>query len=80
MQLHPVFPELEILGVYLTLLILNEFVTQADSYICFLSLLFLLSRKRDYEGFLCSLLLPAESRPSAFALRAFNVELAQAGI
>ncbi|RMC15140.1 hypothetical protein DUI87_07322 [Hirundo rustica rustica] len=34
--------------------------------------------KRDYEGFLCSLLLPAESRTSAFALRAFNVELAQA--
>lgn len=37
-------------------------------------------RKRDYEGFLCSLLLPAECRTSAFALRAFNVELAQAGI
>lgn len=37
-------------------------------------------RKRDYEGFLCSLLLPTESRTSAFALRAFNVELAQAGI
>lgn len=37
-------------------------------------------RKRDYEGFLCSLLLPVESRTSAFALRAFNVELAQAGI
>ncbi|XP_009322722.1 PREDICTED: NADH dehydrogenase (ubiquinone) complex I, assembly factor 6 [Pygoscelis adeliae] len=34
-------------------------------------------RKRDYEGFLCSLLLPVESRTSAFALRAFNVELAQ---
>ncbi|XP_062935730.1 NADH dehydrogenase (ubiquinone) complex I, assembly factor 6 isoform X2 [Cynocephalus volans] len=36
-----------------------------------------LLRKRDYEGYLCSLLLPAESRNSAFALRAFNVELAQ---
>ncbi|XP_052559265.1 NADH dehydrogenase (ubiquinone) complex I, assembly factor 6 isoform X3 [Tympanuchus pallidicinctus] len=36
-----------------------------------------LLRKRDYEGFLCSLLLPAESRTSALALRAFNVELAQ---
>ncbi|XP_043922503.1 NADH dehydrogenase (ubiquinone) complex I, assembly factor 6 isoform X2 [Protopterus annectens] len=36
-----------------------------------------LVRKRDYEGFLCSLLLPAESVSSAFALRAFNVELAQ---
>ncbi|XP_069710481.1 NADH dehydrogenase (ubiquinone) complex I, assembly factor 6 isoform X2 [Phaenicophaeus curvirostris] len=36
-----------------------------------------LVRKCDYEGFLCSLLLPAESRTSAFALRAFNVELAQ---
>lgn len=39
-----------------------------------------ISRKRDYEGFLCALLLPAESRASVFALRAFNVELAQAGI
>uniref|UniRef100_A0A8C5LAC7 NADH dehydrogenase (ubiquinone) complex I, assembly factor 6 n=1 Tax=Jaculus jaculus TaxID=51337 RepID=A0A8C5LAC7_JACJA len=37
-----------------------------------------LLRKRDYESYLCSLLLPAESRSSAFALRAFNVELAQA--
>nr|XP_056710516.1 NADH dehydrogenase (ubiquinone) complex I, assembly factor 6 [Euleptes europaea] len=36
-----------------------------------------LVRKRDYEGYLCSLLLPAESRSSVFALRAFNVELAQ---
>ncbi|XP_045416690.1 NADH dehydrogenase (ubiquinone) complex I, assembly factor 6 isoform X1 [Lemur catta] len=36
-----------------------------------------LLRKRDYEGYLCSLLLPAESRSSAFAVRAFNVELAQ---
>ncbi|XP_051700591.2 NADH dehydrogenase (ubiquinone) complex I, assembly factor 6 isoform X2 [Oryctolagus cuniculus] len=36
-----------------------------------------LLRKRDYEGYLCSLLLPAESRSSALALRAFNVELAQ---
>ncbi|VFV20658.1 upf0551 protein c8orf38 [Lynx pardinus] len=36
-----------------------------------------LLRKRDYEGYLCSLLLPADSRSSAFALRAFNVELAQ---
>lgn len=34
-------------------------------------------RKRDYEGYLCSLLFPTESRSSAFALRAFNVELAQ---
>ncbi|KAG5213839.1 hypothetical protein JEQ12_009625 [Ovis aries] len=32
----------------------------------------------NHEGCLCSLLLPAESRSSAFALRAFNVELAQA--
>ncbi|XP_036292444.1 NADH dehydrogenase (ubiquinone) complex I, assembly factor 6 isoform X1 [Pipistrellus kuhlii] len=36
-----------------------------------------LLRKRDYEGYLCSLLLPTEFRSSAFALRAFNVELAQ---
>ncbi|XP_072881760.1 NADH dehydrogenase (ubiquinone) complex I, assembly factor 6 isoform X2 [Hemitrygon akajei] len=34
-------------------------------------------RSRDYEGFLTSLLLPSELRCSVFALRAFNVELAQ---
>ncbi|KAG8520447.1 NADH dehydrogenase (ubiquinone) complex I, assembly factor 6, partial [Galemys pyrenaicus] len=33
-----------------------------------------LLRKRDYEGYLCSLLFPAESRSSAFALRAFNIK------
>lgn len=37
-------------------------------------------RKRDYESYLCSLLFPAECQRSASALRAFNVELAQAGI
>ncbi|KAL1775606.1 NADH dehydrogenase (ubiquinone) complex I, assembly factor 6 isoform X1 [Sigmodon hispidus] len=36
-----------------------------------------LLRKRDYESYLCSLLLPAECRSSVSALRAFNVELAQ---
>ncbi|XP_069777937.1 NADH dehydrogenase (ubiquinone) complex I, assembly factor 6 isoform X2 [Narcine bancroftii] len=36
-----------------------------------------LIRNRDYEGFLSSLLLPTEFRRSVFALRAFNVELAQ---
>ncbi|KAG8441766.1 hypothetical protein GDO86_010806 [Hymenochirus boettgeri] len=36
-----------------------------------------LVRKRDYEGFLCTLLLPPECQNSAFALRAFNVELSQ---
>ncbi|XP_007532249.2 NADH dehydrogenase (ubiquinone) complex I, assembly factor 6 isoform X3 [Erinaceus europaeus] len=36
-----------------------------------------LLRTRDYEGYLCSLLFPAEFRNSVFALRAFNVELAQ---
>ncbi|KAK7146992.1 hypothetical protein R3I94_009741 [Phoxinus phoxinus] len=34
-------------------------------------------RKRDYDGFLCSLLLPEAVRRSTLALRAFNVELAQ---
>ncbi|CAJ0958715.1 unnamed protein product [Ranitomeya imitator] len=38
-----------------------------------------LVRKRDYEGFLCTLLLPGESQSSGFALRAFNIELSQAG-
>ncbi|TRY86796.1 hypothetical protein DNTS_022602 [Danionella cerebrum] len=32
--------------------------------------------KRDYDGFLCSLLLPDPARRSSLALRAFNVELA----
>ncbi|XP_061676045.1 NADH dehydrogenase (ubiquinone) complex I, assembly factor 6 isoform X2 [Syngnathoides biaculeatus] len=36
-----------------------------------------LVRSRDYEGFVCSLLLPEAARRSALALRAFNVELAQ---
>ncbi|XP_063306386.1 NADH dehydrogenase (ubiquinone) complex I, assembly factor 6 [Pelobates fuscus] len=36
-----------------------------------------LVRKRDYEGFLCTLLLPPGSQTSAFALRALNVELSQ---
>lgn len=39
-----------------------------------------INRKRDYEGFLCSLLFPEAVRRSALALRTFNVELAQAGI
>ena len=34
-------------------------------------------RKYDYENFLCTLLLPKDVRPSAIAIRAFNVELAQ---
>ncbi|XP_062847349.1 NADH dehydrogenase (ubiquinone) complex I, assembly factor 6 isoform X2 [Trichomycterus rosablanca] len=36
-----------------------------------------LVRLRDYEGFVCSLLLPEAARRSSLALRAFNVELAQ---
>lgn len=38
LKLHPVFPELEILGVYLTLLILNEVVTQALMHLFFVLL------------------------------------------
>ncbi|KAL1429015.1 hypothetical protein MTO96_016756 [Rhipicephalus appendiculatus] len=34
-------------------------------------------KQYDYENYLCSLLLPAGLRRSAFAIRAFNVELAQ---
>lgn len=37
-------------------------------------------RSRDYDGFVSSLLLPEDARRSSLALRAFNVELAQAGI
>ncbi|XP_006008824.1 NADH dehydrogenase (ubiquinone) complex I, assembly factor 6 isoform X2 [Latimeria chalumnae] len=33
--------------------------------------------KRDHDSYLCSLLVPPESRRSVFALKAFNVELAQ---
>ncbi|XP_076234315.1 NADH dehydrogenase (ubiquinone) complex I, assembly factor 6 homolog sicily [Calliopsis andreniformis] len=36
-----------------------------------------LVRKHDYENFLCTLLLPSEIRTIAFAIRAFNVEVAQ---
>lgn len=34
-------------------------------------------KQYDYENYLCSLLLPAGLQRSAFAIRAFNVELAQ---
>ncbi|XP_055343788.1 NADH dehydrogenase (ubiquinone) complex I, assembly factor 6-like [Paramacrobiotus metropolitanus] len=34
-------------------------------------------KKSDYENYLCTLLLPAPVRSTAFAIRAFNVELAQ---
>lgn len=33
-------------------------------------------RKHDYENFLCTLLLPNNLRSSAFAIRAFNAEVA----
>ncbi|XP_017886003.1 NADH dehydrogenase (ubiquinone) complex I, assembly factor 6 [Ceratina calcarata] len=36
-----------------------------------------LVRKNDYENFLCTLLLSPEIRAAAFAIRAFNVEVAQ---
>lgn len=36
-----------------------------------------LSRKSDYENFLCTLLLPLDIKSAAFAVRAFNVEVAQ---
>ncbi|XP_043257469.1 NADH dehydrogenase (ubiquinone) complex I, assembly factor 6 [Colletes gigas] len=38
---------------------------------------FELVRKHDYENFLCSLLLQQNARQSAFAIRAFNIEVAQ---
>ncbi|XP_072765052.1 NADH dehydrogenase (ubiquinone) complex I, assembly factor 6 [Anoplolepis gracilipes] len=36
-----------------------------------------LVRKNDYENFLCTLLLPHSIKSAAFAIRAFNVEVAQ---
>lgn len=33
-------------------------------------------RKRDYDNYLCCLLLPKEIRALSFAIRAFNVEIA----
>lgn len=33
-------------------------------------------RKLDYDGYLCGLLLPVETRPSYFAIRALNAEIA----
>lgn len=53
--------------------------TRCISSVCVLHVVFLL-RSRDYDGFLSSLLLPKEARRSSLAVRAFNVELAQAGI
>jgi NADH dehydrogenase [ubiquinone] 1 alpha subcomplex assembly factor 6 len=38
-------------------------------YVCY--------RQHDYENFLCTLLLPSQSRTSAFAIRAFNIEIAK---
>ena len=35
--------------------------------------------KQYHDGYLCSLLLPAESQSSALALSEFNAELDQAG-
>lgn len=49
-------------------------------YICdtvFIVFSFMLHRKYDYENYLSTLLLPKELRPSAFALRAFNVEVSR---
>lgn len=34
-------------------------------------------RKRDWEGYICTLLFPKTARRSAFAVRAFNSELSQ---
>lgn len=45
--------------------------TQNHAYIYYLS------RKNDYENFLCTLLLPHRIKSAAFAVRAFNVEVAQ---
>ncbi|KAK2588016.1 hypothetical protein KPH14_004090 [Odynerus spinipes] len=36
-----------------------------------------LVRKKDYENFLCTLLLPANIKGAGFVIRAFNVEIAQ---
>ncbi|CAH0514488.1 unnamed protein product [Peronospora belbahrii] len=33
-------------------------------------------RKLDYDGYICGLLLPVKTRPSYFAIRAFNAEIA----
>lgn len=38
-----------------------------------------LVRKRDWEGYICTLLFPKAARNSAFAVRAFNSELSQVG-
>lgn len=34
-------------------------------------------RTHDYENFLCTLLLPKAARSAAFAVRAFNIEVAR---
>lgn len=60
-------------------LLLRSFENVERNWI-FTSFLSVVLRSRDYEGFLSSLLLPEKARRSSLALRAFNVELAQAGI
>ena len=37
------------------------------------------TRKHDFEHYLCCLLLPKKAQAAAFAIRAFNVEVAQVG-
>lgn len=44
---------------------------------CYNVLTFSISRKRDYENFLCTLLLPNNIKTAGFVIRAFNVEIAQ---
>ena len=39
--------------------------------------IFFLCRKSDYDHYLCNLLLPKSVQPAVFAIRAFNVEVAQ---
>lgn len=51
-----------------------------SDFILSAALTLLFDRSRDYDGFISSLLLPEAARRSTLALRAFNVELAQAGI
>lgn len=44
---------------------------QNRAYVCYLS------RKNDYENYLCTLLLPHSIKSAAFVIRAFNIEVAQ---
>lgn len=54
----------------------NDIMLDVIFYIIWWSRSLLFIRKHDYENYLCTLLLPPETRSSVIAIRAFNTETA----